>query len=330
MAVADGARRPASNAGSVEARASTTSGVGPTPGRPRPGPGRPHGGEPGAHRRARRTAGPRPRSPVESRAARSSVTSTRSVASRSPTTARRRRAGSSGTGGRRRTGHAVPSRPMTSRADRRAGGASRQVVRDFAERGDRPPRRGSGTATTRSRSTSVRAMGELGPVRHPVPGGVRRRRRRPHHAVRGHRGAGPGRPVDGHHPRGRRRPRAPTRSTGSAPRSSASGGCPDLVAGRALGGFGLTEPDAGSDAGGTRTRADARRRDRRVGDRRREGVHHQLGHAITSIVTVTAVTGSVGGRARDQHDRGAGRHAGLRGAARRTARWAGTPRTRTA
>ena len=30
---------------------------------------------------------------------------------------------------------------------------------------------------------------------------------------------------------------------------------PDLCAGRALGGFGLTEPDAGSDAGGTRTTA---------------------------------------------------------------------------
>src|SRR5919112_6231020 len=30
---------------------------------------------------------------------------------------------------------------------------------------------------------------------------------------------------------------------------------PDLVAGRALAGFGLTEPDAGSDAGATRTRA---------------------------------------------------------------------------
>ena len=30
---------------------------------------------------------------------------------------------------------------------------------------------------------------------------------------------------------------------------------PDLIAGRALGGFGLTEPDAGSDAGGTRTKA---------------------------------------------------------------------------
>jgi len=30
---------------------------------------------------------------------------------------------------------------------------------------------------------------------------------------------------------------------------------PDMCAGRTLGGFGLTEPEAGSDAGGTRTRA---------------------------------------------------------------------------
>jgi short/branched chain acyl-CoA dehydrogenase len=30
---------------------------------------------------------------------------------------------------------------------------------------------------------------------------------------------------------------------------------PDLVAGRTLAGFGLTEPEAGSDAGATRTRA---------------------------------------------------------------------------
>jgi butyryl-CoA dehydrogenase len=30
---------------------------------------------------------------------------------------------------------------------------------------------------------------------------------------------------------------------------------PDLCAGRTIGGFGLTEPEAGSDAGGTRTRA---------------------------------------------------------------------------
>ena len=38
---------------------------------------------------------------------------------------------------------------------------------------------------------------------------------------------------------------------------------PDLCAGRALGGFGLTEPDAGSDAGGTRD--DRRRSTKRRG-----------------------------------------------------------------
>ena len=54
---------------------------------------------------------------------------------------------------------------------------------------------------------------------------------------------------------------------------------PDLCAGRALGGFGLTEPEAGSDAGGTRTRAVLDEARGRVGDRRREGVHHELGHA---------------------------------------------------
>jgi short/branched chain acyl-CoA dehydrogenase len=63
---------------------------------------------------------------------------------------------------------------------------------------------------------------------------------------------------------------------------------PDLVSGRALGAFGLTEPDAGSDAGATRTRA------------RRDGDHWVIdgakafitnsGTPITSIITVTART----------------------------------------
>ncbi|MCU1359954.1 MAG: acyl-CoA dehydrogenase domain protein [Ilumatobacteraceae bacterium] len=63
---------------------------------------------------------------------------------------------------------------------------------------------------------------------------------------------------------------------------------PDLVAGRTLGAFGLTEPDAGSDAGATRTRA------------RRDGDHWVIdgakafitnsGTPITSVVTVTART----------------------------------------
>jgi alkylation response protein AidB-like acyl-CoA dehydrogenase len=66
---------------------------------------------------------------------------------------------------------------------------------------------------------------------------------------------------------------------------------PDLCAGRALGGFGLTEPDAGSDAGGTRTTA-------AVDDASGEWVIDgekafitNLGTPITSLVTVTARTG---------------------------------------
>jgi alkylation response protein AidB-like acyl-CoA dehydrogenase len=65
---------------------------------------------------------------------------------------------------------------------------------------------------------------------------------------------------------------------------------PDLVAGRALAGFGLTEPGAGSDAGGTRTTA---RRD--GGDWVINGTKQFItnsGTDITSLVTVTAVTGT--------------------------------------
>ena len=65
---------------------------------------------------------------------------------------------------------------------------------------------------------------------------------------------------------------------------------PDLVSGRALAGFGLTEPGAGSDAGGTRTTA------RRDGDEWVINGAKQFitnsGTDITSLVTVTAVTGT--------------------------------------
>jgi len=65
---------------------------------------------------------------------------------------------------------------------------------------------------------------------------------------------------------------------------------PDLCAGRSLGGFGLTEPDAGSDAGGTRTRA---RRDPATGEWSIDGEKAFItnsGTELTSIVTVTART----------------------------------------
>ncbi len=66
---------------------------------------------------------------------------------------------------------------------------------------------------------------------------------------------------------------------------------PDLVHGRRLGAFGLTEPDAGSDAGGTRTRAthDATT-DQWVLDGSKAFITNS-GTPITSIVTVTALTG---------------------------------------
>jgi butyryl-CoA dehydrogenase len=65
---------------------------------------------------------------------------------------------------------------------------------------------------------------------------------------------------------------------------------PDLVAGRALAGFGLTEPDAGSDAGATRTRA-VPDGDSWVVDGAKAFITNS-GHELTSLVTVTARTGT--------------------------------------
>ena len=66
---------------------------------------------------------------------------------------------------------------------------------------------------------------------------------------------------------------------------------PELCAGRALGAFGLTEPDAGSDAGATRTRAE---RDDSTGEWVIDGAKAFItnsGTPITSVITVTARTG---------------------------------------
>src|SRR3954467_12760284 len=64
---------------------------------------------------------------------------------------------------------------------------------------------------------------------------------------------------------------------------------PDLVAGRALGAFGLPEPEAGSDAGATRTRARLDG-DEWVIDGAKAFITNS-GTAITSVVTSTARTG---------------------------------------
>jgi short-chain 2-methylacyl-CoA dehydrogenase len=63
---------------------------------------------------------------------------------------------------------------------------------------------------------------------------------------------------------------------------------PDLVSGRCLGAFGLTEPDAGSDAGSTRTRARLDG-DEWVIDGSKAFITNS-GSSITSIITVTART----------------------------------------
>jgi short-chain 2-methylacyl-CoA dehydrogenase len=68
---------------------------------------------------------------------------------------------------------------------------------------------------------------------------------------------------------------------------------PDLTAGRALAGFGLTEPGAGSDAGATRTTA--RLEDGEWVINGTKQFITNSGTDITSLVTVTAVTGSLAG-----------------------------------
>jgi short-chain 2-methylacyl-CoA dehydrogenase len=65
---------------------------------------------------------------------------------------------------------------------------------------------------------------------------------------------------------------------------------PDLVAGRAMAGFGLTEPENGSDAGATRTRAELVD-DHWVIDGAKQFITNS-GTEITSLVTVTARTGT--------------------------------------
>ncbi len=65
---------------------------------------------------------------------------------------------------------------------------------------------------------------------------------------------------------------------------------PDLVAGRRLAGFGLTEPGAGSDAGATRTRAELDG-DTWVVNGAKQFITNS-GSEITSLVTVTARTGT--------------------------------------
>jgi butyryl-CoA dehydrogenase len=69
---------------------------------------------------------------------------------------------------------------------------------------------------------------------------------------------------------------------------------PELWSGQALAGFGLTEPNGGSDAGSTQTKA-VLDGDEWVIDGRKEFITNS-GTPITSVVNVTAVTGETAGR----------------------------------
>ncbi|WP_194826777.1 acyl-CoA dehydrogenase family protein [Nocardia sp. XZ_19_231] len=69
---------------------------------------------------------------------------------------------------------------------------------------------------------------------------------------------------------------------------------PQLTSGKALAGFGLTEPDAGSDAGGTRTTA-VQDGETWVINGSKQFITNS-GTDITRLVTVTAVTGQSGGK----------------------------------
>jgi butyryl-CoA dehydrogenase len=69
---------------------------------------------------------------------------------------------------------------------------------------------------------------------------------------------------------------------------------PDLVAGRRLAGFGLTEPGAGSDAGATRTKAELRDGEWVINGSKQFITNS--GSEITSLVTVTTRTGERDGK----------------------------------
>ena len=120
---------------------------------------------------------------------------------------------------------------------------------------------------------------------------------------------------------------APTRSSASAPKSSGSGGCPTCARAGARRRSASTEPDAGSDAGGTRTRAaldDATTSGCIDGEK---AFITNSGTPITSLVTVTAHAPGRGPRSARSSSPPARRASR---SSRRTARWAGTRPTPTA
>ena len=104
---------------------------------------------------------------------------------------------------------------------------------------------------------------------------------------------------------------------------------PDLCAGRALGGFGLTEPEAGSDAGApARQPCSTEARGEWVVNGAKAFITNS-GTDITSLVTITARTG--GDRAALRRSRASSCRPArpVSASTRPTARWGGTPPTPT-
>ena len=164
----------------------------------------------------------------------------------------------------------------------------RRTVRDFAE-GEVAPVAEALDREKRFPYEIVAKLGELGLMGIPFPeeyGGARRR-----HARLRDRGRGAhARRLARWRSRCARTPRsARSRSTCSAARSRSRSGCRSSRAGRKLGAFGLTEPEAGSDAGNVRTRA---RRDN--GDWVIDGAKQFITNAGTDISGVVCITARTG------------------------------------
>ncbi len=114
------------------------------------------------------------------------------------------------------------------------------------------------------------------------------------------------------------------RSTSGAPTSRRASGCPSSAPGEKLAAFGLTEPEAGSDAGNTKTRAGLDDGEWVINGAKQFITNS--GTDISGCVTITAVTGGDAGR-RSRTSSSPTAPPATRSASP-TGRWAGTPPTR--
>ena len=131
----------------------------------------------------------------------------------------------------------------------------------------------SGTRTQIFPLEVIRKLGELGYLGADLPGRTGRRRAGLHRLLDHHRRAVARRSLGGHDRRGAHFAVHESHLSRRAPRSRSKRYIPKLATGEWIGCWSLTEPEAGSDAAGTRTTAvlqgDV------LGAQRRQDVHHQ-------------------------------------------------------